>query len=274
MPFGIKSAPEHYQKKMSQILDGSDAHVSIIDDMLIHGKTQKEHDSRLRAVLKKLGEAGVTLNAEKYEFSKRKVKFAGYVLNADGINSDPEKTESIQDMETPQNVSDVRRFLGMVNQLGKFIPHLAEKTKPIEDLLITKNEFLWGPTQQDAFQKLKAELTSTPALANYDPAKKTILSADASSYGLGAVLLQEQENGARNPTAYASRSMTGTEQRYAQSEKEALATTWACEKFNDYILVKDILVETDHKLLVQLFGTKNLDELPPRIQRFKMRLMK
>ena len=73
--------------------------------------------------------------------------------------SDPEKTESIQDMDTPQNVSDVRRFLGMVNQLGKFVPHLAEKTKPIRDLLSTKNEFLWGRTQQDAFEKLKKELT-------------------------------------------------------------------------------------------------------------------
>ena len=136
-------------------------------------------------------------------------------------------------MDTPQNVSDVRRFLGMVNQLGKFVPHLAENTKPIRDLLSTKNEFFWGPTLQDAVEKLKKELTSTPVLAHYDPARKTILSEDASSYGLGVALLQEQENVARKPVAYASRSMTGTKQRYAQIEKEALATTWACEKFDN-----------------------------------------
>ena len=148
-------------------------------------------------------------------------------------------------MDTPQNVSEVCRFLGMANQLGRFIPHLAEKTKPIRDLLSKKNDFLWGQVQQNAFDKLKAELSSTPVLAHYDPDKKTILSADASSYGLGAVLLQEQQDGERKPVAYASRSMTSTEQRYAQIEKEALATTWVCEKFNDYILGKDILIEGD-----------------------------
>ena len=104
--------------------------------------------------------------------------------------------------------------------------------------------------------------------------KSTIVSADASSFGLGAVFLQEQDNKENKPVAYASRSMTSIEQRYAQIEKEVLATTWVCEKFNDYLLGKDILIETDHKPLVPLFGSKTLVELPPRIQRFQMRLMK
>ena len=201
MPFGIKSAPEHYQKKMTQILEGFDGHISIIDDMLIHGKTQKEHDERVRAVLQKLDEAGATLNPEKCEFSKREVKFAGHVISEDGIRSDPEKVESVQGMTTPQNVSDVRRFLGMVNQLGRFIPHLAEKTKPLRDLLSKKNQFHWGQAQQECFNQLKDELSSTPVLAHYDPQKVTILSADASSFGLGAVLLQEQDNKENKPVA-------------------------------------------------------------------------
>ncbi|XP_046855956.1 uncharacterized protein K02A2.6-like [Xenia sp. Carnegie-2017] len=235
MPFGIKSAPEHFQKRMKQLLEKQDGQVSIIDDVLIHGKTKNEHDSRLKAVLKKFDNAGVTLNPEKCEFAKKMVKFAGNIVSEDGIQVDPEKIEAVQGMEVPQN---------------------------------------WGGAQQKAFEEMKTELSSVPVLAYYDPTKRTVLAADASSYGIGAVLWQLNKKGEKKPVAYASRSMTTTEERYAQIEKEALATTWACEKFNDYLLGMDFVIETDHKPLVPLLGSKILDQLPPRIQRFKMRLMK
>lgn len=135
-------------------------------------------------------------------------------------------------------------------------------------------QFHWEQAQQESFNNLKDELSSTPVVAHYDPQNVTMLSANASSLGLGAVLVQEQDNKEKKPVAYASRSMASTEQRYAQIEKEALAITSASEKFNDYILGKDILTETDQKPLVPLFGSKTVDELPPRIQRFPMRLMK
>ena len=156
-------------------------------------------------------------------------------------------------MTTPQNVSDVRRFLRMVNQLGRFIPHLAEKTKPLRDLLSKKNQFHWGQAQQESFKNSRMSLCQH--LSSLITILKKPPSDDASSFGLGAVLLQEQDNKENKPVAYASRSMTSTEQRYAQIEREALATTWACEKFNDYILGKDILIENNHKPLMPLFGS-------------------
>ena len=100
------------------------------------------------------------------------------------------------------------------------------------------------------------------------------MSADASCFGLGAVLMQRQEGGVMKPVAYISRSLTTTEQRYAQIEKEALAFTWACERFSDYLVGLQFHIETDHKPLVPLFSTKNLDELPIRVQRFRMRMMR
>ena len=129
-------------------------------------------------------------------------------------------------------------------------------------------------TDYDLIRQLKESITSTPILALFDAKQETTLSADASSHGLGAVLLQRQPDGKLQPVAYASRSMSSTEQRYAQIEKEALATTWACERFSDFLLGKTFHVETDHKPLVSLLGQKTLDQLPPRIQRFRMRLMR
>lgn len=102
---------------------------------------------------------------------------------------------------------------------------------------------------------------------------ETKISADALSFGLGAVLLQECK-GNWKPIAYASRAMTETEQRYAQIEKEALATTWACKKFSDFIKGKRFHLETDHKPLIPLLSTKHLDKLPPRIMRFCLQLMR
>ena len=123
---------------------------------------------------------------------------------------------------------------------------------------------LWGSSQDEAFQKIKSELASPPVLAWYEPAANIKISFDASAYSLGAVLLQQQ-NGDWKPVAYASKSLTETETRYAQIENEALATTWACERFSNYILGKSICIETNHKPLVSLHNTKHLDSLPPRV---------
>ena len=177
-------------------------------------------------------------------------------------------------MEPPTNVSEVRRFLGMINQLSKFCPSLAEKTKPLRDLLSTKNAWLWGPSQEEAFQSLKVALSSREVLAMYNTSYRTVVSVDASSYGVGAVLRQEQPNKKLEPVAYISRALTPTEQRYAQVEKEALAVTWACERFQDYLIGLHFEIQTDHKPLVSLLGSKNLDDMPIRIQRFRMRLMR
>lgn len=273
LPFGIASAPEHFQRRMSVILNGLPGVVCHMDDILIWGKDQQEHNSRLHTVLNKLQEAGVTLNMEKCELSTQEVKFLGHILSTGGVQPDPDKIRAVKAMKEPSNVSEVRSFLGMVNQLGKFIPGLAEKDKPLRDLLSKKNQWVWSCAQQKAFDQLKRDLTSTPVLTLYDPNKELKLSADASSYGLGAVLFQKEGEQWR-PVAYASRSLTETEQRYAQVEKEALGLTWGCERFKDFLIGRHFSLETDHKPLVSLLGQQALTELPPRIQRFRLRLMR
>ena len=162
----------------------------------------------------------------------------------------------------------------MVNHLSKFTPCLADKTKPLRDLLVKDRHWVWGEMQQKAFERLRQMLTSSPVLALFNPRSPTVVSADASSYGLGAVLLQQQPQGGLQPVAYISRSLTTTEQRYAQIEKESLALTWACERFAGYLVGLTFHINTDHKPLVPLFSMKSLDDLPIRVQRFRMRMMR
>ena len=128
-----------------------------------------------------------------------------------------------------------------------------------------------GCTSGGSISSYKRELLKPTVLALYDPKAKIKVSADASLFGLGAVLLQQDDQG-WHPVAFASRSMSEVEKRYAQIEKEALATTWACERFAAYLIGGTFSIETDHKPLVHLLSTKHLNCLPPRVLQFRLRL--
>ena len=175
--------------------------------------TSHEH---LENVLDRIGQAGVTLNADKCIFSQPSVRFLGQLVDAAGINPDPEKVRAVRAMKEPTNISELRRFLGMANQLAKFSPSMAETTKQLHDFLSNKNAWICGDSQRQAFKKVKQELCSAPTLGLYDSRLETLVSADASSYGLGAVLTQKQSDGSHRPVVYASRALTPTEQRYAR----------------------------------------------------------
>jgi len=162
----------------------------------------------------------------------------------------------------------------MVNHLGKFTEHLADKTKPIRDLMQKDHQWVWGPPQQKAFEEIKSILAAAPVLALCDLNKETKISADVSSFGLGGVLQQKQEDQTWRPVMFISRALTPVECRHAQLEKKALALTWACERLSDYIVGKSIIAETDHKPVVPLLTTRTLDEVPHRVQWLRMRLMR
>ncbi|UYV61036.1 K02A2.6-like, partial [Cordylochernes scorpioides] len=219
MPFGISLAPEYFQRVMSIILQGMDGVMCYLDDILIFASDSKTHDRILRLVLRKLKEAKVTLNKAKCVFGVPRINFLGHILDEDGIRPDPAKIEAVAKMPAPTDVHGVRRFLGMVNHLGRFVENLSEIVAPLNQLLVKGQDFVWDCSQERAFRKLKELLTTQPILAAYDVRKPTMVSSDASSYGLGAVLKQEGKNGIWRPVAYSSRTMTPTEKRYAQTLK-------------------------------------------------------
>ena len=274
LPFGITSAPEVFQRQMSDILRDLPGVLCHIDDILVFGSTRDEHDSRLHAVLERIKAAGITLNPDKCQFSQPQITFLGHVIDRNGISPDPRKTTAILAMKPPSSITELRRFMGMVNQMSKFSPNIAHISKPLRELLSTKRVWTWSSAQEESFKKLKEELSSPRVLALYDTSAKTKISADASAYGLGAVLLQQQDDEKWHPVAFASRTMNEAELRYAQIEKEAVALTWALEKFSEYVLGKVVCLETDHKPLIPLLGQKSLDLLPPRVLRFRLCLMR
>lgn len=216
----------------------------------------------------------MTLSRDKCEFNQTHIKYLGQIIDKTGVHPDPDKLRAIQEMKQPTTVKELRQFLGMVNRLSKFSLFLADQSKPLRDLLSSKNHWVWEELQFTAFTKVKTAIGSSPVLGLYDPTNHTIVSADASSYGLGAVLQQRQKNGELRPIAFISQSLSDTEKRYAQIEKEALAVTWACERFQDYLIGLHYTTETDHKPLVPLLSSKNLEELPIQVQRFRLRLMR
>ena len=271
LPFGICSAPEHFQHQMDKTLVGIEGVLCHMDDVIVFGANKDEHDTRLECVLQQLQSAGVTLNADKCRFAKTELRFLGHLITHQGIMPDPEKTAAIAKMLAPTNVSELKRFMGMANHLGKFSSCLASLSQPLRELLSKNNAWTWDNAQASAYNQIKEELTKPTVLALYNVNADLKVSADASSYGLGAVLLQHSDQGWL-PVVYASRAMTDTERRYAQIEKEALAITWACEKFSSYILGRKFQIETDHKPLLPLLGNKSLHSLPPRIVRFRLRL--
>lgn len=268
LPYGIKSASEVYQKIVSEMLNDLDGCESIIDDILIWGKDNNEHDARLDAVLKRISENNLKLNKDKCVFRQSKVTYMGHTLSDKGLYPDPEKIRAVTDMKKPENTKELQTFLGFINYLAKFISNLSQKTEPLRTLLVQNTEWHWEESQEKAFQCLKQAVSEAPVLRYYDPKMPLTLSVDASSKGIGAVLLQNNQ-----PVAYGSRALTQAQQNYAQIEKEALAISYGCTKFHQYVYGRSVRVESDHKPLQAIFK-KQLHQAPHRLQRILLTLQK
>ena len=256
LPYGVASAPAIFQQTMDQLLPKLPGIVCFIDDILITGRTEKEHLSNLEAVLETLHKHGLRLKLRKCEFFKDSVEYLGQIVSKEGIHPSKKKIEAILNVQPPSDVSELRSFLGMVNHYGKFIQFLSDLSAPLNRLLRKDVPWRWSRECQHSFLEIKEALTSTKVLAHYDSKLPIGLACDASAVGVGAVLFHRYKDGTERPVAYASKSLTTAEKNYSQIEREALSIIYGVKKFHQYLYGRNFLLLTDHKPLLTIFGEK------------------
>ena len=191
-------------------------------------------------------------------FFAESVKYLGHTIDRNGVTASEDKLKAVQLMRSPQNQSELRTFLSMVNYFNQFFPRLSEYAAPLNILLKKDVAWQWSPTAQAAFDKLKITLVSLPVLAKYDPDLPVGLACDASEKGIGACIFHVTEDGKERPIEYASKTLTKSEKNYSQIEKEGLSIISGVQKFRHYLLGRKFLLRTDHRPLVSLFDVSKV----------------
>lgn len=270
--FGTNSAAELFQNVIQQIIKDVPGCLNISDDIIVYGENEKTHDRNLDLLMKTLRRMNLTLNRKKCEFRKRRIEFFGFVFSDAGISVQESKIKAVKEAKPPKTKTEVRSFLGLTNYCARAINNYSTLTEPLRELTLKNKPWEWKPKHEETFEKLKRSLKSDKIMSYYDPKKETELIVDASPVGCGAILVQNTYN-ERKIISYASKSLTPTEKRYSQTEREALAIVWGCEHFNLYLRGRSepFHLITDHKPLELIFNNPN-SKPPPRIERWNLRL--
>ena len=280
MPFGLSNAPATFQRLMENCFGDMNMQSRLIylDDIIVFSRTFEEHVQRLSMVFERLIEAGLKLSPEKCKLFQHKIKYLGHIVSAEGIATDPRKIRCVQEWPVPQNIEQLRSFLGFVGYYRRFIKDFSKISRPLYELLkgsgcnkkeqrhkpsVASKDFVWQKQQQLAFEKLVGMCCEAPVLAYADYTKPFIAHTGASMEGLGAVLLQTQE-GKDQVIAYASRRLSQSERNYPVHKLEFLALKWAVtDKFHDYLYGNKFTVFTDNPLTYVL-TTAKLDAMGHR----------
>lgn len=210
-PFGLSVLPEYFQKTIQKIFGHITGVIGYSDDLLCAAESMEELQGIIREVLSAARANNVVMNPNKLQYCVTSVKFLGLTFDKSGFRPDEEKIKSVQELKSPHNKKALQRILGTVNYLRSFIPKLSDLTVPFKDLLKKDCVWLWTENHEQCLQALKNSIAEAALLTPFDASKPIEIHADASQFALGAVLMQEG-----SLVIYASRSLTETEQNYAQ----------------------------------------------------------
>ena len=222
MPFGMKNAPATFQRMIHKVIANLEGCEEYIDDIIVYGSTWEQHLQRVKDFPSRLREAQLTVNLVKSEFGQARVTYLGYIVDQGQIKPVEAKVNAIN-FPVPNNRSQLMRFLGMVGHYRKFCKNFTVIAEPLTCLLQKRQMFCWTEEQQEAFTRIKTLLVTAAVLTMPDFQKPFIIYVDASELGVGAVLMQEDDNKLEHPIVYFSRKFNNSQRNYCTSEKEALA---------------------------------------------------
>ena len=249
--YGAANIPAIWQRRMDTVLQDLKNVVSFFDDTIVFADGFNNLLEALNATLERFRQHGLKLNRAKCVFAEPVLEALGHKVDASGIHKSDMHVKAVRDAPKPTTPEELELFLGKATYYNAFIPELSTRNRPLRDML-GEDPLVWTTEGHKAYEDIKAALISPQVLMQYDPALPLLLATDASKTGLGAVLSHRLSNGLERPIAYASRTMSATEQRYPQIDKEALAIVWAVQKFFNYLYARHFTLITDHKPLTQI----------------------
>ncbi|UYV78634.1 K02A2.6-like, partial [Cordylochernes scorpioides] len=271
MPFGLCNAPATFERLMEAVLQGLATETCLVylDDIIALGKNFEEHLSNIEKVFKRLETANLKLSPKKCKLFKKEVAYLGHIISAEGVQTDPEKTETVRMWPTPKDLTQLRSFLGLCTYYRRFIPGFSNIARPLHRLTESGRPFVWTPDCRRAMEKLKEMLVAAPILAYPRPGDSFILDTDASNTGIGGVLSQVQE-GSERVIAYFSKTLSKPERNYCVTRKELLAIVKSIEHFHHYLYGQEFILRSDHASLQWLLNFKNPEgQLARWIQRLQ-----
>ncbi|GBG65156.1 hypothetical protein CBR_g49952 [Chara braunii] len=266
MPFGLTNAPATFQRCMDNLFRSwLDRFVVVyLDDILVFSKTLDEHQGHLRQVLEKLREANFKINAKKCDWAKTQVLYLGHVLDGDGVKPEDSKIAAIRDWPTPRTLTELRSFLGLANYYRKFVRNFSTIATPLRRLLRKETIWKWDKDCTSAMKKLKQALIEYPVLKVADPSLPFVVTTDASQYGIGAVLQQDDGNGYR-PVEFMSARMPSEKVATSTYERELYALRQVLDHWKHYLLGRHFKVYSDHETLRWL---KTQAKMTPKLTRW------
>lgn len=259
MPFGLKTAGAVFSRMMRKMLaplNRNDVD-NFVDDVLVANPDWKSHMEALRAVLVRMQECNLAARPKKCFLGYQEVTYLGHMVGHGRMHPEKEKLEKFKALEKPDTKREVRRFLGILGFYRRYVPHFSSIALPLTDLTkgVKSGQVKWTPECDKAFESLKEALISEPVLHMPDPNKPFVLRTDASELGVGAVLLQEGDEGL-HPISFASKKLIPAEKNYSTIEKECLAMVWGIRRFEPYLYGRHFTLMTDHQPLQYLQQTR------------------